>query len=376
MTHKFIQPVSMQVTQAQYEKDLKEPLEKLGYSVQALSLYTSTADLLVTNFEQSPGIVSNVNYCHRHSNNRYFIDHYNPKLFLAIAARTDDPNGIAGEYWKCIKQSIMGAFTIGKLYKANSSIDNPMVFVNNHDRNDGWFPDNELHFTKARLQEIVNQLTTQEIITTMKEEKKIIGYKCPMDLFNGHVKAGDLYIKSTVNKSNSYRHHNKIDTYWAMPLEIVETWEPVYKERLKVGDWVIGWHSDNPKYKNNAWQITKLESSSSKLFAYPNNLDCNTFTSNLRKATPEEIEKASIEIVKITENFQVTIKNKRVFHDTSDITDYVKAVEKFWNDTLKSGLLTLNNYDFTIGDIKINKAGCQSVTHSINDWLNIAAKIK
>jgi hypothetical protein len=72
-----------------------------------------------------------------------------------------------------------------------------------------------------------------------KSERKIIGYKCPMDIFGKKVKAGDLF-KLTQDTTQYY--HEKHTNSCRLPKEIVETWEPVYEEpkpKFKVGDWVV-----------------------------------------------------------------------------------------------------------------------------------------
>ena len=67
--------------------------------------------------------------------------------------------------------------------------------------------------------------------------KKIIGYKAPMDLYAGGVKKGHLYVK---NSTDSYRPETKViglERELIMPSTLVETWEPVYKQQKlnKVG---------------------------------------------------------------------------------------------------------------------------------------------
>jgi hypothetical protein len=59
-------------------------------------------------------------------------------------------------------------------------------------------------------------------------EGKIIGYKCPRDLFGGDVKAGTLYVK-VCDASHNYKPTCTRSTFW-MPKEIVEEWEKVYEE--------------------------------------------------------------------------------------------------------------------------------------------------
>lgn len=67
-----------------------------------------------------------------------------------------------------------------------------------------------------------------------KEEKEIIGYKAPIDMFNSEVKKGDLYISYS---DNDDLYVPKIplkqgSAYYSMPKELVQsTWEAVYKQQ-------------------------------------------------------------------------------------------------------------------------------------------------
>lgn len=79
-------------------------------------------------------------------------------------------------------------------------------------------------------------LATEETIE--QEEKRIFGYIAPKDLFNGKVKEGDIYSK-TNNADNTYGVICGKDYKYTLPSEIVETWEPEYYPKFKVGDHVI-----------------------------------------------------------------------------------------------------------------------------------------
>lgn len=60
-------------------------------------------------------------------------------------------------------------------------------------------------------------------------EKKIIGYKAPFDLYGGRVQKGDVFPKESLSGTGSYRLSKELVTFY-IPMEIVETWEPVYRE--------------------------------------------------------------------------------------------------------------------------------------------------
>ena len=58
MNYKFIQPVSMRVTKEQYERDLRQPLLKMGYE-EALSDWT-LHPILTTNLIGNDSYLSNI----------------------------------------------------------------------------------------------------------------------------------------------------------------------------------------------------------------------------------------------------------------------------------------------------------------------------
>lgn len=65
-----------------------------------------------------------------------------------------------------------------------------------------------------------------KLTNTKNIQKEIIGYKAPMDLFDGNVKKGNIFTK---NGTINYKCNNLL-----LPKEIVEQWEPVYKSEEKI----------------------------------------------------------------------------------------------------------------------------------------------
>ena len=170
----FTQPVSMQVTQKQYDKDLKEPLEILGYNQSDIGNF-SYFEYLMTNFGPLQDHVGNLTERQIQLNDRYFIDHYNPKLFLAIAAMSNEQYGIAGEHWKCTDNHF-DSFTKNKLYKARHSINNTEGFINNKNETDGFNSHNLEYFVKATKEELINLFTKKEPIMTKVD--RTLDIKC------------------------------------------------------------------------------------------------------------------------------------------------------------------------------------------------------
>lgn len=98
---KFKTPVAMKVTQEQYERDLKEPLLEMGHKYDEAwnreMNPSNDCNYLVVG--EAP-VIDIMWHSHQGSGNTYFINHYNPELFLALASMTEGEEGIKGEWVK------------------------------------------------------------------------------------------------------------------------------------------------------------------------------------------------------------------------------------------------------------------------------------
>jgi hypothetical protein len=73
-------------------------------------------------------------------------------------------------------------------------------------------------------------VTTEKAVTEeAKPERKVIGYKAPMDLYKGDIQKGDIF---EIDEDGEYIcWSNRVGTDVVLPAEIVETWEPVYEKK-------------------------------------------------------------------------------------------------------------------------------------------------
>ena len=94
--------------------------------------------------------------------------------------------------------------------------------------NNDWTAVRIINFSQD-YQEISLESYKESLIDS-KEERSIIGYKCPTDLFGGLVKRDSLFTKIT----DSYGPLGTPVARLELPKEIVETWEPVFKSEEKV----------------------------------------------------------------------------------------------------------------------------------------------
>ena len=158
MRTKFIQPVSMRVTQEQYLRDLREPLLAMGYEEKTISDF-DLSPILTNNYGDIMGVVSNTDEDAIKTRNRHFIPEYDPGYFLAVAAMTSETFGIRGEWWKFKSQSY-SKFTNNRLYKCvgHDVNDYAPVFVNNIGIHDGFIKQAHLQILcKATLSDLINK---------------------------------------------------------------------------------------------------------------------------------------------------------------------------------------------------------------------------
>lgn len=151
MKNEFIQPVSMYVTKEQYEKDLRVSLLMLGYEEVNITKW-HTDSIVVTNLAGNMGVMSNTLLNGNRYYNRYFIDHYNPLLFLAIAAMTKGESPIAGEWLVCINEHNLYDYKIGDLVLNK----NPYLTL--------------ALYRRATLQELINKFTNQNTMKQLDEK--------------------------------------------------------------------------------------------------------------------------------------------------------------------------------------------------------------
>ena len=118
---KFKTSVAMKVTEEQYKKDLKQPLYELGYICENTNFFkeyltntcsTDHNDGLYGYWSEDISLTK-----------EYYIDTYNPELFLALSAMTEDDDWIIGEYlvyYQTIsKESTFKIFKCQSLDRAN-----------------------------------------------------------------------------------------------------------------------------------------------------------------------------------------------------------------------------------------------------------------
>lgn len=213
------------------------------------------------------------------------------------------------------------------------------------------------------------------------EDKKIIGYK----LVKPEYKEASIAIVKPLSDS-SYKNweSNVIQYGWAFTLTsnhanilrdagVLDLWfEPIYEEKFKVGDWVTFWSEiDKKLYSSKIKEWTphnycKLE----------NGLE--PFKHLIKKATPEEIEKASKTIVKMYSSnkgeFEIEVLDGKAYYKPENKElpkEWIKSIIGSYHHWRKE---VNTNYPY---DIKVDgvDVGCYSKTKK-EDWEKVYKLLK
>ena len=206
------------------------------------------------------------------------------------------------------------------------------------------------------LPEITFEEFTKYVLKQDSMEKEIIGYKCPVDLFNGNIKKDWILFKDS--DGNTYRPKGQGPLH-ALPKEIVETWEPVYKEEFKVGDWITvigdvsgGWLAET---KLRTFKITKEKTQYSTGMYFGVSVafhkDCKLYT-EARLATEEEIRHASVSDITIN-GYKAEFFDDYVKFGCAKISKYLifdlyKCISKSYDDSKKIESVQIGKGTFSI----------------------------
>lgn len=322
MDYKFITPVGMQVTKKQFETDLKQQLVALGYNLSIVGNFNSFP-YLKTNF----GLQENNIDISQHnimSDNGYFIDHYNPELFLALAAMTDNPDGIKGEWWKCVEGEI--SYTKDKLYcqrqnKPDRWNNLATTFDNYNSTTNGL---SYKCFVKATKEEIIKHLSQRSTTTTSgtsSRDKKIkeatlIGYRLIKPEYAkaactiaGYKSFGESIRNGEIIHTNT---HARIEDFGKLDkAKVLDKWfEPVYKPLEAI--WRMGGEN----------------------------------------------------------GFDLIIRDKKVYHKNEDITRFVEKITGLETSYKEEG------YTILVKDVIFEKTGCENKETRLSEWIKLANEIK
>lgn len=201
MDKKFITPVGMEVTKEQYEKDLKEPLEKLGYVLNCDVLRDESCKIYLCTYAPYNKYYNLLNFKGGNSD-IYYIDHYNSELFLALAAMTKGNEPIIGEYVIASIGDINYLVKYSSKCNTGGLLNDHWICIDNDATKYNWQNGEGKFLTLKR------KATKDELIKyiTMKEEEFVLPKKWFIRVTNENKKViNDWKVKKYYN-DNLFEH--------------------------------------------------------------------------------------------------------------------------------------------------------------------------
>jgi len=222
MERKFTMPVSMVITQDQFDKDLEFQLNALGYRKGFNTQVSYGVNILVNNSKGRLGKISIVRKGVVNHFGRHFIDHYNPELFLALSAMSETSQLFCGEYVR-IDKAI-------DLLKVLDSSDLDNVKVSSHA--DCFLKIPRSYLVKATAAEIIQHFTKKEPHTHEVKEYLSLSYGCGIEGLELKISYQDKYrigdfIKFERTTPSTYKILHVNDEGFQHDRKSVLTIEPV-----------------------------------------------------------------------------------------------------------------------------------------------------
>lgn len=181
----FTQPVAMKASKEQFEKDLKTPLEKMGYEINCSYDDDSESNTLITSTVNKNGYVNLLSsiffiydFLGEKGKKFHFIENYDPTLFLHLASLNDDEE---------IKEEDMVIFDVDiaeKIGLKTSAWDKPFLLKVDRDmKNDFEFSKEQGRKIKGKLQVGLSFSNNTECFRKATKEDILHYHKYHKDLF-------------------------------------------------------------------------------------------------------------------------------------------------------------------------------------------------
>jgi hypothetical protein len=194
MKKQFKFPVAIE----DYTQETIDFCKELGYDVQSLGDNYAYYKFLINDHHRKNGSATNIHYLSGQIVCNWKTE---KELCKALLAATDGIKIFEHEYIYLPKENTI-----------NKSEDLIVSFVSH----------------------LVQKPTLKKLLTHFRNkpmEKTILGYECPMDLYGGKIKKGQVIkVKTTERYKNTVAVYDETALFELLPLELVLTWKPIYVE--------------------------------------------------------------------------------------------------------------------------------------------------
>lgn len=364
---KFKQPVAMKVTKQQYTEDLEKPLLEMGYTwadddVCGDPDYPYLENWYDECINGSLGVINEAIIENLYSG-RTVIDHYNPELFLALAAMTENEDPIPGEYMICIKNTTdcTPQCCTGQIFQIKS--------FNTCERGLGhmylgWSRD---HFRKATSEELINYFTKklpenwcikgcEELASWVRDYEKDSRSK-----INIYGDGPNLYY------SNDFINPHRWNASWGIGDKTLITFDQLkpFLPKLKSNTMKKYKIKDTSKYE--AIKALLKHTNLSEDFTFIESYDNYNILKDAGVLHWLEEIPTTKEFVIGKKPFTVKVENGKAFHKNDDISEFVKKLV-----TYCTGIKTAGAYHFEIDDVTFKSVGCEKESYTtLEEWKQV-----
>ena len=201
------------------------------------------------------------------------------------------------------------------------------------------------------------------------ETKKILGYLAPILLFGGKVEKGTIFKSTSSHPTTTPmflaldKEGKVINPAYCLPKEIVETWEAVFEDEFKVGDFVYVIKSQAGSFgaENRVGKLTnsintqgigeKEKKFKGKFNVLIEGVVWNIGKADVRKATQAEIDSLFTKTLTLSNGKEVIVKRGTVIAENTEVN-----VQDL-NNLIKDWIIQMGKWTVVVIDITFN-IGC------------------
>lgn len=141
---------------------------------------------------------------------------------------------------------------------------------------------------------------------------------------------------------------------------------------------IIGYKLTKPAYKEAVKSLLRCENFDFKKFETVGEKDFTTVKRELTSAMVldlwfEPVYKVEAKTIRMggENGFDLVVEGGKVKHKGTDITEYVKLIQKDYSTGMQWHTTKIVSYDFHIKDIILSKTGCENKETLLSEWLAI-----
>lgn len=244
-----------------------------------------------------------------------------------------------------------------------------------------------VNFWMYRFSDIIQLCPSKAKTNEPKVSGQIFEYQVKDEFQHASKAVHELAPVDAKGEWGRFDYDSLTKTYYE-ELGVLDIWFTAIAKKYKLGDWVVVKNFRQAGEGNGVVHenlVTQLQNVNTQQF--PSgclskdsdfSVDENGKLKNIkvdhiiRFATDDEIKISQIKEFDISGKFKVTVQNNNVYHASSNITNFVLELGKFYSNLPTS----FGGFKCHVSTIKFKVTGCQTNETDLADWLKVYNIIK